>query len=93
VGKPKSKSFRKSGVYIFTHKETNSKYVGFSNSLSRRLAQYFSDDSYMNKENTGQITSLIQKEGFKKFSLEIFVMSPEFSSEYYFLYRRSNIIF
>ena len=30
-----------SGVYIFTHKTTNSKYVGLSSQLSRRLIGYF----------------------------------------------------
>ena len=47
VGKPKTR-LRKAGVYIFTHKETGKKYVGSSNSLSRRLFQYF-DNLYFNK--------------------------------------------
>lgn len=40
VGKPKDRGL-KAGVYMFTQKVTGSKYVGSSNSLSRRLDQYF----------------------------------------------------
>ena len=40
VGKPKSRR-PKAGIYIFTHLATGRKYVGSSNSLSRRLEQYF----------------------------------------------------
>ena len=40
IGKPKSRR-PKTGIYIFTHLSTGSKYVGSSNSLSRRLEQYF----------------------------------------------------
>jgi hypothetical protein len=38
---------RKAGIYIFTHKVTGSKYVGSSNSLSRRLEQYFTPFSFL----------------------------------------------
>lgn len=40
IGKPKTRGL-KAGVYIFTLKPTGHKYVGSSNSLSRRLYQYF----------------------------------------------------
>lgn len=40
VGTPKTRR-RKAGIYIFTHLATGKKYVGSSNSLSRRLEQYF----------------------------------------------------
>ena len=40
IGTPKTRGL-KAGVYIFTHKATGRKYVGSSNSLSRRLDQYF----------------------------------------------------
>lgn len=43
VGKPKSRR-PKAGIYIFTHLATGRKYVGSSNSLSRRLEQYFNPD-------------------------------------------------
>lgn len=40
IGKPGSKRSQ-TGVYIFTHKSTNKKYVGSSNDLARRFKQYF----------------------------------------------------
>lgn len=86
VGKPKAKVSRRPGVYIFTHKETGSKYVGSSNSLSRRLVQYFSDDPYFNQKDSGLFMPFLRKEGFKAFNLEIFVMPSELSSDYYFLF-------
>lgn len=83
VGKPKARGF-KVGVYVFTHKPTGDKYVGSSNNLSRRLDQYFTF-KHLNK-NSGQLVPLIKKEGFDKFSLEIFVMPTKFSSDFYFLF-------
>lgn len=84
VGTPKTRGL-KAGVYIFTHLATGSQYVGSSNSLSRRLDQYFTFKQF-NVENSGLLLPLIKKEGFDKFSLEIFVMPVEFSSGYYFLF-------
>jgi len=84
VGTPKTRGL-KAGVYIFTHLATGSQYVGSSNSLSRRLDQYFTFKQF-NVENSGLLLPLIKKEGFDKFSLEIFVMPAEFSSGYYFLF-------
>lgn len=84
VGKPHAKGW-KSGIYIFTHLPSGRKYVGSSNSLSRRLNQYFTF-KHMNQENSGQLLPLIKKEGFDKFSLEIFVMPTEFSFGFYFLF-------
>lgn len=83
VGRPKSKLY-KSGIYIFTHKPSGSKYVGSSNSLSRRLSQYFTFTHL--KQNSGLLLPLIAKEGFNTFTLEVFVMPPEFNSGYYFLF-------
>lgn len=40
LGKPKTRG-RRAGVYIFTHIPSGNMYVGSSNSLSRRLNQYF----------------------------------------------------
>lgn len=84
VGKPKTRS-RKQGIYIFTHKVTGSKYVGSSNSLSRRLYQYF-DFTHFNQKNTGLLTPLIKKEGFSAFNLEIKVMPPGLDTDYYYLF-------
>lgn len=89
VGKPKTRGW-KAGVYIFTHKATDSKYVGSSNSLSRRLDQYFTF-KHFNQENSGLLLPLIKKDGFEAFSLEIFVIPEDFNYptetlDYYFLF-------
>lgn len=83
VGRPKSRQY-KAGIYIFTHKPSGSKYVGSSNSLSRRLNQYFTF-THIN-QNSGLLLPLIDKYGFNAFTLEIFVMPPEFHSGYFFLF-------
>lgn len=84
VGKPKSRR-PKAGIYIFTHLATGRKYVGSSNSLSRRLEQYFNPNPLFYKEY-GLLLPLIKKEGFSAFNLEIFVMPEELSSDYNFLF-------
>lgn len=84
IGKPKARR-RKAGVYVFTHKPTGQKYVGSSNSLSRRIDQYF-NFKHINQKNSGLLLPLLKSEGFEKFSLEIFVMPSEFSSDYFFLF-------
>ena len=91
VGKPNSRG-TKAGVYIFTHKATGSKYVGSSNSLSRRLDQYFTF-KHFNQENSGLLLPLIKKDGYGAFYLEIFVVPEDFSQaattyklEYYYLF-------
>lgn len=89
VGKPKTRGI-KAGVYIFTHKVTDSKYVGSSNSLSRRLDQYFTF-KHFNQENSGLLLPLIKKDGFEAFSLEIFVVPEDLNYsvdrlDYYFLF-------
>nr|YP_010121860.1 GIY-YIG endonuclease [Monilinia fructicola]QRF72236.1 GIY-YIG endonuclease [Monilinia fructicola]QYB19428.1 GIY-YIG endonuclease [Monilinia fructicola]QYB19489.1 GIY-YIG endonuclease [Monilinia fructicola]QYB19551.1 GIY-YIG endonuclease [Monilinia fructicola]QYB19613.1 GIY-YIG endonuclease [Monilinia fructicola] len=84
IGTPKTRGL-KAGVYIFTHKATGRKYVGSSNSLSRRLDQYF-NFKHFNQDGSGQLIPFIKKEGFNMFSLEITVMPSEFSSGYYFLF-------
>ena len=86
IGRPKTRGL-KAGVYIFTHKPTGRKYVGSSNSLSRRLDQYFTF-KHLNQDNSGQLLPFIKSEGFDKFSLEVFVLpaTPEFSSDYDYLF-------
>jgi hypothetical protein len=86
IGRPKTRGL-KAGVYIFTHKPTGRKYAGSSNSLSRRLDQYFTF-KHLNHDNSGQLLPLIKSEGFDKFSLEVFVLpaTPEFSSDYDYLF-------
>lgn len=83
IGRPKTRG-RRVGVYIFTHIKSDSKYVGSSNSLSRRLEQYFNPNPKFNKY--GLLLPLLKKEGFGGFKLEIFVMPNELSKDYYFLF-------
>ena len=80
VGKPKSRR-PKAGIYIFTHLATGRKYVGSSNSLSRRLEQYFNPNPLFYKEY-GLLLPLIKKEGFSAFNLEIFVIYFFFTFAY-----------
>lgn len=83
IGKPKTRG-RRTGIYIFTHIGSGSKYVGSSNSLSRRLDQYFNPNPEFNKY--GLLLPLLEKEGLAAFKLEIFVMPKELSKDYYFLF-------
>ncbi len=66
--------------------------MGSSNSLSRRLDQYFTY-KHFNQENSGLLLPLIKKDGFGAFNLEIFVVPEDFSHaattyklEYYYLF-------
>lgn len=67
VGKPKTRR-RKAGIYIFTHIATGRKYVGSSNSLSRRLEQFFNPNPSFSKEY-GLLLPLIKQDGFSAFKL------------------------
>jgi hypothetical protein len=66
TGKSPYKGF--SGVYIFIHKSTGSKYVGSSNLLRRRMDYYFKDNFPLG----GKFLPLLHKEGLKAFKLIIF---------------------
>lgn len=79
VGKPNTRGI-KAGVYIFTHKETGAKYVGSSNSLSRRLDQYFTF-KHFNQINSGLLIPLLKKDGFEAFSLEVLVIPDNLGLE------------
>nr|YP_010391184.1 GIY-YIG endonuclease [Fusarium vorosii]QID42644.1 GIY-YIG endonuclease [Fusarium culmorum]QID44775.1 GIY-YIG endonuclease [Fusarium graminearum]UPX01867.1 GIY-YIG endonuclease [Fusarium gerlachii]QID43624.1 GIY-YIG endonuclease [Fusarium culmorum]QID43682.1 GIY-YIG endonuclease [Fusarium culmorum] len=80
VGKPNTRGI-KAGVYIFTHIASGAKYVGSSNSLSRRLDQYFSS-KHFNQKNSGLLLPLIKKEGFEAFRLEVMVMPDNIGLEF-----------
>jgi hypothetical protein len=62
VGRPAG-TIRRAGIYIFTHKATGRKYVGSSNSLSRRLDQYFSSEHLFKQSNYGLLIPLIKRFG------------------------------
>jgi group I intron endonuclease len=66
VGLQKSK-IQISGIYIFTHNKTGSKYVGSSSQLAIRLNNYI-EKKYRPE---GLLRSLLYKEGISNFSLEI----------------------
>ena len=80
VGKPNTRGI-KAGVYIFTHIASGAKYVGSSNSLSRRLDQYFSF-KHFNQRNSGLLIPLINKDGFEAFNLEVFVIPDDIGLEF-----------
>ena len=66
VGLPSSK-IQVSGVYIFTHLISGSKYVGSSSQLAIRLRNYIKNKD----RNIGLFIPLLRKEGIHNFSLEI----------------------
>jgi hypothetical protein len=80
VGKPNTRDI-KAGVYIFTHSATGAKYVGSSNSLSRRLDQYFTF-KHFNQKNSGLLIPLIKEEGFEAFNLEVLVIPENIGLEF-----------
>lgn len=71
AGKSKYKGY--SGVYMFIHKETNSKYVGSSNLLRRRLDYYFKG----NYPLAGKFLPFLKAKGLKAFKLIIFKLDNE----------------
>ena len=93
TGKSSYKGF--SGVYIFTHKNTDHKYVGSSNLLRRRMNYYFKGDFPL----VGKFLSLLNKQGLKAFKLIIFKLdSGKFSiqdalilEQYYLLNKQFNL--
>jgi GIY-YIG catalytic domain len=65
--KMQSSKIQISGVYIFTHNKTGSKYIGSSSQLAIRL------NNYINKKDRpeGLLRPLLYKEGIENFSLEV----------------------
>lgn len=66
VGLPSSK-IQVSGVYIFTHLISGSKYVGSSSQLAIRLRSYIKNKNI----NIGLFIPFLRQEGINNFSLEI----------------------
>jgi len=60
----------KSGIYLFTHKETGKKYIGSSFNLRRRFMEYF-NPNYLEKANYMYISRAILKHGISCFSLAV----------------------
>lgn len=97
IGKPGSKR-SKAGIYIFSHKHSNKKYVGSSNDLARRFNQYFEKNALFSNKDTGILLPRIEKEDLKAFTLEVTVIPSSFSKyshcfleQYLLLDKRFNL--
>lgn len=88
VGKQRS---QKSGVYIFTHLESGSKYIGSSNNLSYRLSNYFRHEDNK-RNNTGLMLPMLREKGLGAFSLEVFIIPAEFSSDSYLFLEQYHLL-
>lgn len=96
IGKPGSRRSN-SGVYIFSHKYSNKKYVGSTNDLARRFKQYFEKKTLFNNIDTG-ILPQEEKESLIMFTLQVTVIPscyPKFSycflEQYYLLNKEFNL--
>lgn len=78
IGKPGSKR-SKAGIYIFSHKYSDKKYVGSSYDLARRFNQYFEKNALFSNKNIGILLPIIEKESLKAFTLEVTVIPSSFS--------------
>lgn len=97
IGKPNSKR-SKPGVYIFSHKYSDKKYVGSSNDLARRFKQYFEKNVLFSNKDTGLLLPMIEKEKLEAFTLEVTAIPSFFSNyahcfleQYYLLDKRFNL--
>lgn len=97
IGKPGSRR-SKAGVYIFSHKYSDKKYVGSSNDLARRFKQYFEKNTLFSNKDTGILLPMIEKEDLKAFTLEVAVIPSAFSKyshcfleQYFLLDKRFNL--
>jgi hypothetical protein len=92
LGTVRSKSVP--GIYIWTHLASNSKYVGSSSSLARRLIGYFKGTH----ETIGKLIPLIKKEGVQAFSLKVLCLTESYSKnqehsleQYFLLHSEFNL--
>nr|ATI20502.1 GIY-YIG endonuclease [Juglanconis juglandina] len=97
IGKPGSRRSN-SGVYIFSHKYSDKKYVGSSNDLARRFKQYFEKKILFNNKDTGVLLPLIEKEELISFTLQVTVIPSSYSKfshcfleQYYLLNKEFNL--
>lgn len=97
IGKPNSKR-SKPGVYIFSHRNSDKKYVGSSNDLARRFNQYFEKNVLFSNKDTGILLPMIEKEKLETFTLEVIVIPSSFNNyphcfleQYYLLDKRFNL--
>lgn len=78
IGKPGSKR-SKAGVYIFSHKYSDRKYVGSSNDLARRFNQYFEKNALFSNKDTGLLLPMLEEENLNAFTLEVTVIPSSLS--------------
>ena len=103
IGKPGSRR-SKAGVYIFSHKNSDKKYVGSSNDLARRFKQYVAlacaaeKNILFNNKDTGILLPMLEKEELKSFTLEVTVIPSSYSKyshcfleQYYLLNKNFNL--
>lgn len=98
IGKPGSKR-SKAGIYIFSHKYSDKKYVGSSNDLARRFKQYFEKNALFSNKDTGILLPMIEgEENLKAFTLEVTIIPSSFSNyahcfleQYFLLDKRFNL--
>jgi group I intron endonuclease len=60
----------KAGIYIFTHRESEKKYIGSAKNLRSRFMQYF-NPNYLERTKYMYICRAILKHGMSNFSLAI----------------------
>lgn len=86
IGLPHSK-VQQCGVYIFSHIDTNQKYVGSSSQLAFRLRGYLNQTH----RSIGKLIPLIKEKGLSSFKLEVICLpyypdlNPEIVLEQYYL--------
>lgn len=97
IGKPGSKRSN-AGIYLFSHKHSDKKYVGSSNDLARRFKQYFEKNVLFNNKDTGILLPMLEKEELKAFTLDVTVIPssyPKYShcflEQYYLLNKKFNL--
>ena len=79
-----------SGVYIFTHKSSNYKYVGSSSQLFRRLLGYFNKTHKL----TGKFLPFLYESGIESFSLDIIIVENDMQlvlEQYFLLHKEYNL--
>ena len=67
----------RSGIYLFTNKDTNAQYVGLAQDLSNRLSDYYSNSYLERQRDRGSyISRALLKHGFDNFYLTILEYCP-----------------
>ena len=65
-----SENRNKTGIYLFTNKINEKRYIGSSNNLKRRFSEYFNDNYLLRNKSMGICCALL-KHGSSNFSITI----------------------